>query len=771
MDLGRVLSRVTGQSVSKDKGKDSFFLAVKLSSVSVLATVWQLDQGKVIIGDVGTGVLGGKDYAHLLKACDQAISQASIKTDPDVEKVIFAVPFGWVTDGKIVPEHLQTLRRICKELDLIPLGYVVTTEALENFYKEVEGAPLTAILIGVDEDGSTLTLYRAGKNLGTVPVVINSANFDGAAQAVEESLKRFPHVDVFPSRIILYNSGGDLESVAQKLTAHAWSKQLPFLHFPKVETAPADFVIKAVAAAGGLQMGASLDASELMPQSERLTQPSAPEQDIMPIGQPEEPSVPDSELEEVSPEEAGFVTESEFAEINIPYAKDEPSRSIYSTPQVERSPASVQTAKTMPKFNPAVFLTFFSHMPKILASLLAPLSGLFSPKPRSTTNQVAIPTAHKIPVKVPLTLAVILLAVAVIAAATIYFVPKANLLITVKAVNFNHDLTVGIATAGSSTQPQNIPGTFVQSSEIGTLKGQATGQKLVGDKAKGTVTIYSVAESKSFAANSVITATSGLKFTLDRDVTVASGDAVTPATASVGVHAADIGDKYNLPAGTKFTIGSLSSSDYLAKNDSAISGGSSHQATVVTKADQEKLQAALTDQLTSQAKTDLQAKVGSNQTLLPNAITSSVTKQKFSKNVDDEAESLSLDLTMDFKGVVFSKDDVVNLFSTQFSSEIPSGYALTSQNSQVNVDSAKTDKQGNAVLTVSLNANLAPQIDTSDIVAHSYGKSFSQAKNTIAKLPGVSTVDLQVKPTFFSSVINLFLPWKKGNLTAEVVSQ
>src|SRR3989344_7042072 len=157
MDLRRVFGRVSGNSSSKKSEKDSFFLAVKISSTSVLATVWTIDSGKVSIGQVGSAPLAERNYEHLLKSCDQAISQAASSTAPNVEKVIFAVPHGWVIDGKIVPEHLQTLRRICKELDLVPLGYVVTIEALENLYKEVEGAPLTAILIGIDEERSVLT--------------------------------------------------------------------------------------------------------------------------------------------------------------------------------------------------------------------------------------------------------------------------------------------------------------------------------------------------------------------------------------------------------------------------------------------------------------------------------------------------------------------------------------------------------------------------------------------------------------------------------------
>lgn len=755
MDLRQFFSRASSKSAPLKNNRDQFFLAVKVSSSAVLATVWHIEDGQVSIGNIGSAQIQGGEFQDLLKACDQAVSQASIRSAPDVEKVIFAVPHSWVTDGKIVPEHLTTLRRICKELDLIPLGYVVTTEALENFYKEVEGAPLTAILIGIDEDRSILTLFRAGKELGSTALSVDSSSPDQISPAIEAALRRFPHVETLPSRIILYNSGTDLEPISQKITAYSWTGKLPFLHFPKVEKAPADFVIKAVAAAGGIQMGASFNAQEFLqtaPSQPNVNQSSAPsKEELNASTSMEESTIP--ELEEVSPAQAGFVTESDFVEINIPSSKPTPP----PLSSKETSPAKI--SPPVKKSTLINFKDIFKKLPN-LNLLLAPLSFF------------RISSLPRVPIILPAVIIGILILVSALLFTVTYFIPKATLLVTVNSKSFNHQLPVVISTEGITNEDEkSLPGSFLTVSEIGTRKGVTTGEKTVGDKAKGSVTIYSVSDPKTFPASSVITAANGLKFTLDQEVKVASGDAVTPATIAVSVHAADIGDKYNLQSGTKFTIGNFSSNEYLAKNDTAFTGGNSHLATIVTKADQDRLLASLSAELTEQAKADLQSKVNSDQTLLPNAITSSVSKKKFSKEIDAESDSISLDLTMDFQGIVFSRDEAVKLFETEFSSDIPPGYILNTQNAVVEVNNASTDKQGKTTLVLIVRSNLTPELNTAQIVSQISGKSFTDASDYMSKLPGVSQVHLEVKPDFFESAIRMFLPWKKNNIKIEVITQ
>lgn len=604
------------------------FLAVKISSSLVLATTWSTGEGKIITGLIGRGEITENGFEALLKAADGAVSQAlGIKSSA---KTIFGLTPDWIADEKISDEKLGILKKLCQELDLQPLGYVLLSEALENYFKNTEGAPLTGILIGIDGRQGWVSVYRAGKNLGTVPL----PEGENVPEQIEQALKRFHQVDVLPARMIIYDGQEDLTALEEKIMAHPWTKQLPFLHFPKVEIVPAEAVVRAIATVG----------EEKKPVISSV------------------PAIPKFSLPKVS-----------FPKISFP--------------------------KFQFRFNLAI-----------------PVAGF------------------------------LLLIMAL--AAMVYFVPKVKTIVRLSAKSFDKEMDI------------TAPGQVLEVNEIGTQKTTASGKKLVGDKAKGTVTIFNTTAAKTFPAGTTI-ANNGLKFILDNDANVATGSPAQSSQASVAVTAAEIGDKYNLPAGSLFAISSYQE----AKNDSAFSGGNSHQATVVAKEDQTRLMATLSAELTAKAQNDLRAKLSSGQSLLPNAITFQVAKKKFSKDVDQEADMVSLDLTLDFKGVVISKDEAVAKFKEKFSGEIPTGYELLSDQANLEIKTTKQDKTGNLILTSRLTAKLLPQMNKEQIIKNIAGKSAKEATKIIMAVTGVNAVDFEVSPKFFRPVINLFLPWRPGAIT------
>ncbi len=635
-------------------------LAVKISSEGVLAAVWSVEEGKVTVGATGKGEIVENSFDGLLKAADKAVSEA-VGTAP-VAKVIFGLNPDWIFEGKIAEERLGTLKKLCRELDLRPLGYVPLFEALEIYFKETEGAPLTAILIGLDKESGWVSLYRAGKNLGTVPLPAA----EDITLGIEQALQRFNQVDVLPARMIIYDGQSELAELEEKIMAHPWTKQLPFLHFPKVEAVTAETVVKAVAGAAGSQMGGKFE---------------------------EEKTVA---VQEVSAAEAGFAFEEIIHQTEIPALK-------------------------LPKFQLPKF-----QMPKFQFNFLVPVVAFF--------------------------LLIISFALAV------YFDPnvKTVILLSSKAFDKEMDLTA--------------TGEILAVTEIGTKKGVATGKKMVGDKAKGTVTIYSASAAKTFPEGTLLTSPEGLKFILDQDTPVASAsDFLTPSTAIAKVTAIEISDKYNLAANTKFTIGS--SASYLAKNDSAFAGGNAHEAIVITKEDQNRLMATLSAELTAKAQNDLRTKLSSGQSLLPNAVTSQVAKKKFSKGVDQEGDTVNLDLTVDFKGVVVSKEEVIAKFKEKFSADVPTGFDFQTDQSNLEIKSTKQDKTGNLILTSHLTAKLLPQINGAEIIKNISGKSSKEATKIIMSVVGVSGVDFEVNPKFFQPVINLFLPWRSGAINNVYLSE
>ena len=482
------------------------------------------------------------------------------------------------------------------------------------------------------------------------------------------------------------------------------------MHFPKVEVVLAEEIVKAVAVAGGVQVGGKFE--------------SEPE------------SLP--ELEEVSLEEAGFESENAGQVVHVAFGQIQEISSIVE-PEPEKP------------------LPFRKLQIPSLASLLIKLKPIFKFFQKGKGTLILV------------FLILFLLATAV----SVYFVPQTTLILKISPKTFVKEAEIIVVTdnAKSSSSSATIIGSFIDISEIGTKKGVASGKKLVGDKAKGTVTIYGASSSRTFPQGTILTSVDGLKFTLDHDTTIASAsDFLSPATISTTLTASGIGDNYNLPSGTKFTISGLSSSQYLAKNDSSFTGGNSHQATVVTKEDQDRLYATLSAELNSKAIGDLEAKVTSGQNLLPNAMTQVVSKKKFSRDIDSEADTISLDLTIDYRGIVFAKEDLVSIFVQKFASDIPSGFVLSDSSVKVAVKGAKNDKAGNSVLQIQLSGLLVPAIDKADLVGKISGKSLMSATQIINKLPSVSQITISTKPRLFEPITKMFLPWKKENIKVDIVT-
>lgn len=721
MDLGSVLSYVSGKGTAGKKSES--YLALKLSASRVSAAIWSVVSGRVEIGAVGQADVDFDKFDSLLAGADKAVSEALGGADFPAVKVIFGVPPNWVTAEKIVEEKLSVLRRLCRELDLRPLGYVLLPEALENFLKEKESAPLTAILLGVEGPQAWVTVYRAGKNLGTVPILSDGLTLaENAPGEIEKALKQFPQVEVLPARIVLYNGRSDLEPLAEKITAYPWTKQLPFLHFPKVETLTDQQVVQAVAVAGGVQLGGKIAASLGTTETEEERAPTA-------LGEM-------SELKEVTAASAGFTLETNEQGGQEPAVLGRLRELETQAEQAVRGEPALQ------------------RMGKFLTRVVSQTRRLW-PK-------VTIPAGFGLNVKGrPLALPLLVAALGIVVAlgVLIYFVPKARAIVRLSAQPFDREMEA------------TISGQLVEVSESGSRKGVITGRKLVGDKATGAVTLYSAAAGRSFTAGSTISSPEGLKFTLDREAGVASAsDFLSPATVTVKVTAADIGDKYNLPAGTRFTIGSLSASSYLAKNDSAFSGGNSHEATVVTAGDQNRLLATLSAELTQKAQGDLNAKLDSGQTLLPNAMTWVVAKKKFSKDVDAEADTLNLDLMIDYKGVVVSKDELVERFAQEFATDIPSGFYLETATAEVEIKSTKIDKNDKAVLQVRLRGKVLPEVNQQYLMGLISGKSLSAASEALTKLPGIAALEIESRPRLAEKLFQIALPWRQENIRLELVS-
>lgn len=762
------------------KEKPEFFLALVLRNEKVTSVIFE---------KVGTTIKyishGEQEFKNtvedaqteeFLNVLDKTITQAESALPENIEthKTIFGLKESWIEDNKIKKEYLEKLKKASSELSLDPIGFLVFAESIINLVQKDEGAPVTAVLADVGSKFITVSLIKSGRIMETKSSEIH----ESASYTVDTLLKHFQTPEVMPAKIILFNA--DEEGLIQEFMNHQWSKSLPFLHLPQIVSLPKDASIKAMLLGAATQMGTKLlyDSThvdmEIDEKPKKIT-PDEFEENRPMEAAVEKPAAEVETVEEVTPvaketldyvdpdsslEFFGFIADKDVAKTPEP----EPLREEETVPQEVIEEATDQIPDE----------TKFETEKKVAIPAIA---GLMLEKVKKTAG-IVLKSIQKVKIGkldfkqrttiiIPIVIAVLLLI------AVFYFYSSRKAVVSV-LVNPKQDSKTASVTFSSSS-PTDIPNDVlafetVSVSEDGTITTPATGKKDIGTASKGKVTIFNISgNSATFASGTTITSPNGLKFTLDDSVTVASGsaDPLNPvaATATVSVTAADIGQDYNLPSGTKFSV-SGSDSSVAAKNDNAFSGGTKKTVTVISKDDIQKALDGLPKQLEAKAKSDIGPKVPGGKTLLENFTNENVDKQNFDKKTNDQANQVTLTGTVTFQGVAYDNSDMAKLANSLFNS---GDTQLNNDNLSVSAKNIVVANNSDVSADLTIKANLVPKLDTGSLTKQVAGGSLQKAKNLISNLPQVENVGIVLNPDLPFFPKNL--PGNPKNITINITSK
>ncbi len=696
------------------------YLALEFESSQLLASVWELSGNKAqVIGVSSQAILGIDIKDEGIKAANLAISALEDKTKK-IDKVIFGVPTEWSENGSIKGEYLSFLKTLSSQLALVPKGFVVNEEALAFYLGHGEGVPTTAILINVGDCDVVVSVSKIGKIRQVTRKKIDS----NLCETVAVALSEFCETEVLPSRILVYGAKDNLEEVRQQLISFPWMTKIEFLHFPKVDVLDRAVSINSVSFAGAseivkndkLQFVKGEFNSELNPLP--ILQDSAPLKNEDPI----------------ESEDLGFVEDEDILEKE---KEKEETEVMDSGFELETPPVLpvVPTAKfTMPKVSLSFGFLKNIHLPKIRVK-----------KPDTS----GFGSSAKI---LPIILAVLILFI--FGGVVLYWNSvKAQVVLIAqpKTIEKNADILVSSEQSLMDETKKIIPGIWLEATESGSQSTDSTGKKTTGEKAKGEVIIYNKTSSaKLFPEGTVIFSGDGLKFITDQQASVSAQTETDGGTTygkqKVNVTASSFGTKYNLPSGTKFKVGDFAAASYEAKNESTLSGGSSRDVTVISKEDQDKLLKGLSATLLIKAKTDLLSQQNDKQKVIDGSIDSTINKKQFSKKTDEESKDLSLDLSMEFKGLSYNDQDLKSLMERLSSADLPSGYTYVSQNAQNRVEVKEVKKDGTVVLKVKFTAKLLPKINVADVQNSLKGKSYNSGVLYLKTLPNINSTEVTIKP-------------------------
>ena len=699
-----MISALLHKILRKSADLPEHFLALLITEKRVRAGLFFLNNEKVEIAIIGEGSFwDGKTEESLVKSADAAVSACG-DLGMQAKKVIFGIPEEWVLAGKVIAEQLPLLKSICRELELTPLGFVNIPEAISHFLKQTEGVPLTGLLVQVREDQVNLALSRVGK----LEESVKSQEKKEVSLQVAQLLKNYAHVEVLPSRMILYDGDSDLELIRQELMSYPWTQKHAFLHFPKVEIINEEMEVKAVAVAAGTEMGAKIEVGDW-----RLE-----------IGE-KKLEVGGEKLE---------VGDEKTTEDNLGFVEED----VAAT-------AEKKTVKIILPTLPKISLPNINFgLSEKTGSLFNRIKGIFK------LGFLAIP--------------IILFVLAGLIFYMLYITPKAEVKIFVDSRAIDKEVTLTLSSKSWETEVSGSQKTVATGKK--TIGEKARGELTIYNKTFNSKT-FKKGDFVSLTGDAKVKFTLDEEVKVASASEKPDHSGTDYGKEKVKITAADIGTKYNLDSGNTFSVVDYSDTNFSGKNDAAFSGGSSRDVTTAVTADFDRVTASLSADLTRKAREQINNKIESGEDVLALPINITMNKKKFDKEVNSEAVELTLDGEATVKMYGYMKEDLLKEVEKNASQLVLSGYELRRENMKTEVKKADLKKDGSLDLTVDFSAKIVPLYKLEEIIKNITGKDYKAVEEYLKKLEGVVDANITVNPVIIRGLKRL--PWQGKNITLTIV--
>ncbi len=774
--------------------KKEYFFALEIDAGRVKSAIWTIDGDQSQLLSLGEAVAWEKEE-EILEAVDTSLSSAVERLTPaqagkEPEKIIFGLSSEWIEENKITPQKAEILKKISQKMELAPLGFVVIPEAIAHWLKKLEGVPLNGVLIGLGKKKVTVSLVEAGRVVET-NLVVRSENL-GAD--LTEGLSRSTKEGPFPARVLLYDHEEKLEEARQELINWPWQdEKISFLHLPKVEILSADFDIKSIVLASASQI------AEVNGIKETAGTAAVPAKGVEEITEPEEEVSEEKETEE-----------KEEMEEEAKEKEEETEKLKKEVSETKEKKNEEPEAEELPKAEPENLFGFVKGQdirqisPQPSPELAVPAKEEFTvgkPETREKPKPVFKPKVDYFQNKLGFFkglnwggffasfretlshrgLAVFLLTGAILVAllaglwSLYWFLPKANIVLTVKPKVLEKDFVIQLDPSLSMADKENLilPADEIQTTVEGEKETNTTGVKLVGDKAKGEITIFNATtQEKNFAKGTIISSPAGIEFSLDEDVPVASksGTAADPDSsgrAKVKVTAVEIGSEGNLASGSEFNVSNLAKSDFVAKNEGSFSEGSSREVQVVSQDDEDKLLTDLQSELEEKALDDLKTKLTPGQKLVEESLETQVVAKNFNQKVNDEADKVKLTLQVKATALSFQEDEFKQLAEVEIRSLVPSDFDYDPEKTEIDFEPQTSKQKDVFAFQARFKADLVPKLDLEEIKKNLLGKKPVIGKTYLSNLPNVVSFEAQINPKLPQSIATFPRLLKRVNIEVE----
>jgi hypothetical protein len=287
----------------------------------------------------------------------------------------------------------------------------------------------------------------------------------------------------------------------------------------------------------------------------------------------------------------------------------------------------------------------------------------------------------------------------------------------------------------------------------------ATGEKEIGERAKGTITIRNCDNPNSFTIGSGTTfrASSGQEFTSDGSVTVPglSGSSSVcrntgagAGTANVSVTAEDIGSNYNIGP-SNFAISGIGG-DVYAESTSSMSGGSRETVKVVSQSDVDRATEDLEESDDEQIRQELSGQFEGDVIIISESFNGRAGRPNVSPAIGEQASSNArLTVETTYTLLALPRDQVKNLLDDRLNKEIEgeqNRQIYSSGDKNLRFSRFESTSGGRYRVTMHATGHVGPSIDDESLSQELVGKNFGEIEETVNTIDGVDGVDVDFWP-------------------------
>ncbi|OQX51117.1 hypothetical protein B5M47_01970 [candidate division CPR3 bacterium 4484_211] len=345
------------------------------------------------------------------------------------------------------------------------------------------------------------------------------------------------------------------------------------------------------------------------------------------------------------------------------------------------------------------------------------------------------------------------------AVAFVYFyLPRATVSLYVEETEVSRQESFTVNPTVTQVDVENliIPGEVVEVKNSQSREANATGVKLTGEKAAGTVTVANNTTVGISLDSGVKISSGDLNFILQQAVEVPpktikvvsafTEEHIRGTVENVSVVAENIGADYNLPAGTNFTVDDYDPGKVYAIGEADFSGGSTTEVTVISAKDQSQAQEEIAAEIAAKNKDDIKSRLVGDQQLLEESIKDAVLKTQFSSPVGAETKSFMVTVTVSSKAVVFSRSQARELLTALLNRNVPEGFELSLDKTSVRIEFLKVEEPDKLFLSGTIKAMVVPKFNRQEIANSLRGLKPSRAEAVLRGLKGINGYQISLWP-------------------------